>query len=85
VIRIVQEQCDVVVAGNHDLYACRKIPEFNGGFEYPKNWYALSYAERKELAGDNVLLYEDNELSALLSPEEEAYLRSLPEYVVKEF
>jgi hypothetical protein len=85
VINIVQEQCNIVVAGNHDLYACKKIPEFNGGFKYPKNWYALPYAERKELAGDSIQLYENNELSALISTEEEDYLRDLPEYVVKEF
>jgi predicted phosphodiesterase len=85
VIRLVQENCDIVVAGNHDLYAAKKVPTFTKDFAYPDNRYNLSYAERTALADDKILLYEENELSALLSVEEENYIKNLPEYAVETF
>jgi len=87
VIELVRKKCSVVVVGNHDLYAIRKLPKHKAGFTYPKNWYRLDYSTRKEYveqSNSNVYLYEDNELSALLNEEDRQYLHDLPEYVVKE-
>jgi predicted phosphodiesterase len=85
VITLLKEKCCVVVAGNHDLYAIRKLPEYTAGFNYPEDWYSLDYAERIKLANDQVYLYENNELSALLTKEDEEYIKNLPEFVVENF
>jgi hypothetical protein len=84
-IKIIQENCDIVVSGNHDLYAAKKIPVYTGNFEYPENRYTLRYAERETLANNKIWLYENNELPALLSEADETYLKNLPEYVVEDF
>jgi len=85
VIKLVRENCDIVVIGNHDLYAIKKTPEHQAGFEYPRNWYALDYGKRKLLSEEKVWLYEGNELSALLTKADKEYLDSLPEYIVDDF
>ena len=79
-IQVVQEQCRYVVAGNHDLYAIRKIPSHREVFDYPADWYALDRPTRRRLAQGRVWLYEE-ELPAVLTPEDEAYLRGLPEFL----
>ena len=79
-VQVVQKQCRYVVAGNHDLYAVRKISSQRGVFDYPPNWYSLDWATRRRLAQGRVWLYEE-ELPAELTPEDEAYLRVLPEFL----
>lgn len=82
-IRLVKENCKYVVAGNHDLYAARKTPEFRGGFRFPGNWYNLGINERQQLSSGSVWLYED-ELSSDICKEYCHYITSLPEYLIIE-
>ncbi len=85
VLQLVRERCAVVVAGNHDHFAIRKLPEHRAGVQYPEDWYALPYRERERRLRGRVCLYEAEELSALLDPEDRAYLAALPEFVVREY
>jgi predicted phosphodiesterase len=85
VVELVRERCSVVVAGNHDHFAVRKIPEHRAGVDYPESWYALPYRERARRLLGRVCLYEAEELSPLLDDEGCAYLRSLPEFVVRDY
>lgn len=78
-VHLVQERCAAGVAGNHDLYAARRVPEHRAGFEYGPDWYALEYEERARRARDRIWLYEDNELPPALSPASRAYLAGLGE------
>ncbi|HUU06428.1 MAG TPA: metallophosphoesterase [Patescibacteria group bacterium] len=75
---LVRENCRWVVAGNHDLFAIRKLPDVNGCFPFPKNWYQLDFQERKRLGRQQVWLFEDHELPALLAGRDRDYLHSLP-------
>ncbi len=84
-ISIIKSNCNIVVIGNHDLYAIKKIPEFKAGFNYPDNWYALDFEEREKLSNKKIWLYEDDELSALINKQDKEYLHSLPEYKIVEF
>lgn len=84
-IDIVKSNCKYVVAGNHDLYFIERIPEFNGGFEYPKNWYKMDYDERKLLASDQVWLNEEIEMNPLIGEKHMSYLRNIPEFVIPDF
>ena len=84
-IEMIKSRCDYVLAGNHDMYAIRKTPEFSAGFQYPENWYKLDYDERVEQADGMVYTYEESELSALLTKSDREYLNSLPEYQIAEF
>jgi len=79
-VAMVREQCCVVVAGNHDLYAVRKIPEYADGFHYGEDWYELDYELRERCARNRVWLYEDSELPHFLSPSAMEYVASLREY-----
>ena len=78
-IQLVRQQCRYVVAGNHDLYAVRRLSSHQGVFGSPADWYGLDRATRQQLARHEVWLYED-ELAAVLTPEDEAYLLRLPEF-----
>ncbi|MFH1284852.1 MAG: metallophosphoesterase [Candidatus Peregrinibacteria bacterium] len=85
VIRVLRKNCDVIVVGNHDLFAVRKLPKYKAGFLYPKNWYSLDFRTRQKLSKNKVYLYENNDLSALLTKEDKRFIRKLPEYVVKKY
>ena len=78
-IKFVRQKCSVVVAGNHDLYAARRIPKFSAGFEYGDNWYNTDYKIRAKRAQNKIWLYEDGELPVLLSGESSSFLMGLNE------
>ncbi|HPD65867.1 MAG TPA: metallophosphoesterase family protein [Bacteroidia bacterium] len=81
-LNLIKSNCTVLLAGNHDLYAVRKIPTHQTIFNFPENWYELDFSERKKLAENKVWLYEDNELLSLLDSAEKEFIRLLPEYHV---
>lgn len=78
-IRLVRENCSGVVIGNHDLYSVQKIPRHCSGFQFPENWYSLSEAKKREIAGKKIWLYT-NEDPPELSDFNKAWLNQLPEY-----
>jgi predicted phosphodiesterase len=84
-IDIIKSNCKYVVAGNHDLYFIKRIPEFNAGFEYPENWYDMDYDERKTLASDQVWLNEEIELNPLIGEKHMSFLRNIPECTIADF
>ncbi len=84
-ISIIQNTCKSVVAGNHDLYAVRRIPAFSNGFHYESNWYELDYTIRSKLSKNKIWLYEDSELPNILSAESVSYLLSLPEFMIQTY
>ena len=77
-IDAVRANCRWVVAGNHDLFAIRKLPDVNGCFAFPENWYQLDFQERTRLGGSQVWLFEQQELPPLLTTKDRDYLHSLP-------
>jgi predicted phosphodiesterase len=84
-LAMVRDQCSVVVAGNHDLYAVKRIPEYAAGFQYRDNWYELEYEARAKLSRNQIWLYDDSELPQFLTSESVEYLQSLPEYATMTF
>jgi hypothetical protein len=69
------------VAGNHDYFAVKKIPFYNAGFDYPKNWYSLTLSDQQKLSNDKLWLYEsDAPLS--LKKENIRLVRNFPEYKI---
>jgi predicted phosphodiesterase len=78
-VRLVKENCSKVVAGNHDLYAIKKIPEYQAGFDYGVDWYNLDYEIRSKKARNRIWLYEDNEIKSTLSDGAKEFLESLKE------
>jgi predicted phosphodiesterase len=83
-VRLVRENCSAVVAGNHDLYAVRKVPDYKAGFDYGDNWYGLDYETRAVKSRNKVWLYEDNEIRSELSDSAKEYLGALKELDVVE-
>jgi predicted phosphodiesterase len=75
----IRDRCSAAVAGNHDLYAVRKVPEYKSGFDYGPDWYGLDYEVRAKKARNRIWLYEDNEIPAGLSPASRGYLGGLRE------
>lgn len=84
VIKMIKENCDLVLVWNHDLYSIKKIPQ-SWKFKYPKNWYSLDYQTRSSLANWDLWLMEENELSPMVSNEEKEYISNLPEYKIVEY
>jgi predicted phosphodiesterase len=77
-VRLVRENCDDVVAGNHDLFVAGRIPDYFLELKYPTDWCQLSPEKRKKLSGDSVWLYDD-EIIFDYSPSTIEYFSSLPE------
>ena len=84
-IKIVKENCDIVIAGNHDIFEAKRIPLHKANFDYPPNWYSLDYQEKKNLSKGQIWLHEENTLPSLISNSEKEYLFNLPEYKIAEF
>jgi len=80
-VQLVQQLCRHAVAGNNDLFAVRRISSRSDTFQYPSDWYSLDWSTRRRLANGRVWLYDD-ELPAVLTSEDEAYLRGLPEFLM---
>lgn len=78
-VRMIRENCLISVAGNHDLYAVKKVPKYQAGFNYSDNWYDLDYETRARKARNRIWLYEDNEIRARLSDTARDYLANLNE------
>lgn len=36
---LIREECDIIIAGNHELHAVGKTPGITPLFSYPGNWY----------------------------------------------
>ena len=81
---LVRQNCRWVVAGNHDLFSIRKLPDVNGCFPFPENWYQLDFAERNRLGRQQVWLFEQQELPPLLTRNDRDYLHSLPPFLAVE-
>ncbi|MFH1173854.1 MAG: metallophosphoesterase [archaeon] len=85
VISLLRKTNAVTLVGNHDLFSIRKLPVHKAGFPYPKSWYSLDYRTRKKQSKGKIFLYENNELSALLTKDDKKFIRQLPEYIVKKY
>lgn len=84
-VRLVRSTCSIIIPGNHDLFAARKVPASNPGFSYGENWYQKDFEERQKLAAGRIWLYEDTELPGNLMDEDKDFIRSLPEYQIKKY
>jgi predicted phosphodiesterase len=81
-LRLIRDNCEIIIAGNHDLHSARRTPEINPGFKYPKEWYKLDYQERLNISEGKVWLYDNNELNPLYTHSETDFLHTLPEFHV---
>lgn len=78
-IKLIKENCTIAVAGNHDLFGIRKVPDFRSGFDYGENWYEMDYDFRSKKAQKRVWMYEDNEITTKLNDNSKEYLSTLNE------
>ena len=83
-VSIIKSNCKVVVAGNHDLHAIKKVPAYKAGIKYPKNWYELDYLEKVKLHYGKIWLYDD-ELDSKIDKRNLEFLNSLKEYEIAEY
>jgi predicted phosphodiesterase len=79
-VRLVKASCKWVVAGNHDLFASRRYPEYTNGFKYPSDWFLMEPSGRKSASAGKVWSYEYDEPNDLEDQDLE-FIRSLPESV----
>lgn len=81
-LSLLREKDAIIVPGNHDYHAARKVPEHSPAFGFPSDWYELEYRQRRILAQNEIWLHEENDLDPLYTSEDIQYLRTLPEYHV---
>jgi predicted phosphodiesterase len=79
-IDLLRKRCAAVVAGNHDLFTCRRIPEYAAGFAYPDNWYAMSEEARVMRADGKLWRYSETDLPQRLTTASRSFLAALPEF-----
>ncbi|OFY23243.1 MAG: hypothetical protein A2W98_02480 [Bacteroidetes bacterium GWF2_33_38] len=83
-IRLIRENCKIVLAGNHDLYAIQKTPIYRANFQYPSNWYQLNAIERKNIANGSLWDYS-YDVQPYLTESDMSFLDSLQEVEIAEF
>ncbi len=81
-LRLVKENCKVVLAGNHDLHASKRLSTLSHEFNFPNNWYELDYCEREKISQEKVWLYDHDELDPLYKKADIEYLKTLPELYI---
>lgn len=79
-LSLLRDKCDVIIPGNHDFHAARRIPEHSAVFDFPSNWYELDFQKKSELVNGEIWLHEMDDLDPLYCSEDIAFLHSLPEY-----
>jgi predicted phosphodiesterase len=79
-MNLIRSNCKWIVAGNHDLFAARRIPVYSNGFVYPGNWYSMNEEERKSASQGKVWSYEYDDPGDL-EEEDIEFLKSLPEFI----
>lgn len=82
-VNIVRLNFRWIVAGNHDLFAARKIPAYSNGFEFPPDWFEMDPEKRKKAAKGKVWSHEYDDPNDLGESDIE-FIRSLPEFVTAE-
>ena len=78
-LQLLRDNNAIIVAGNHDLHSCGRLPFMSGDEEIPENWYQLDHVTRLTIAGEKVWHYTD-ELNPLFSDDDIQQLRDLPLY-----
>jgi predicted phosphodiesterase len=79
---VIKQNCIIILLGNHDLHAIKKLPELSPEFDYPKNWYSLDYYEKMEYAKGRILLYDDSDLAPRYSKADLEFLSDLKQYEI---
>lgn len=64
VIEMLKKNCKTIVVGNHDLNACKKIPKYKAGFDYPRNYFSLDYFEKKMFAEKKKALFRGDTIAS---------------------
>jgi predicted phosphodiesterase len=82
-IKLIRQNCSIVVKGNHDLFHLKRLPQFYKGFEFPPDWFGLSEEQHTIISKGRVWNYSDD-LAIDLSENETEYLDSLPEFAFKD-
>jgi hypothetical protein len=80
---MIRAKCGIIIAGNHELHAARKTPGITPLFSYPEDWYQKDFPTKWKLSEDKVWLYDSDELDALYSHEDKAFVNSLPEFGIE--
>jgi len=83
-LNIIRANCSIILLGNHDFNAIRKIPDFSPGFDYPQNWYELDYYEKKHIANNRLWSYDDAELNPKYRTSDITFLKSLNQVEILE-
>jgi len=80
-LQLLLENQAVLIAGNHDLHACKKIPDTKALSKLPENWYDLDYQTRHQLGAEKYWLYPD-ELDPLYRAKDIAVLEKATSYYI---
>lgn len=83
-INLINRSCFASVSGNHDLFLIKKVPKYTHSFEYPDDWYLLSFENRIHLSQNKIWTYEDENYTSI-NEENERFLKSLNEFEVLDF
>lgn len=84
-LNLVRGNCRHILVGNHDLWAIRKLSDYNAGIEYPGNWFEMDYFQKKQFSKNRIWLYEENELQPFLTQQDKKLLENLPEIIQIEY
>lgn len=74
-VQLIKQNCNIVIIGNHDMYAAKILPPEESGYHYPDNYYELGFLAKYQYTKGEVWLHED-ELPCKLSADSLAYLKS---------
>ena len=80
-ISLIRSNCTMVVAGNHDIFHLRRLPEFSNGFRFPHEWYEMPPEMKTRISGGRVWNYSDD-CPVSLTDDELEFMNNLREYEI---
>ena len=57
-LSLLREKNAMILPGNHDFHAAKRIPLESDIFDFTGNWYEMDFRERHQMAQDRIWLHE---------------------------
>ena len=83
-LSLLRERQAIILPGNHDFHASKRIPAESDVFDFPDDWYEMDVKDIQEMTRGALWIHGMDDLDSLYLRSDVEFLRALPVYRVLE-